>query len=123
MPYFSDLVRDTTVTTGTGDVTLTGTPPSGAYVAFGSAPDWVVGEMIHVIIRHQILNEWESLLVPLSTSTTIQRSSTQTKVIRSSNAGALVNFSAGTKDVYNGFPAAFANSLQGQIAASFLVMN
>ena len=123
MSYFADLVRDTSTTTGTGDFTITGTPPSGAYVAFGSATEWVVGELIQVTIRHQTLNEWEDIFVPLSTSTNIQRSSALTRVIRSSNAGALVNFSAGTKDVYNGFSASYANAIQGQISARHLVMS
>lgn len=107
MAYFSDLVRDTTTTTGTGDVTVSGTAPTGK-VAFGTA--FATGTLIGYTISSSAGAEWETGLAPLSTSTTIQRSSAQAEVIASSNANALVNFSAGTKDVYNALPAYFANS-------------
>lgn len=107
MAYFSDLVRDTTTTTGTGDVTVTGTAPTGR-VAFGTA--FTTGTMVSYTISSASGSEWETGLAPLSTSTTIQRSSTQAEVLASSNANALVSFSAGTKDVYCSLPAYFANS-------------
>lgn len=120
MTAFSDLVRDTTTTTGTGDVTVTGTAPTGR-VAFGTA--FTTGELVYYTISTASGAEWETGLAPLSTSTTIQRSSTQARVLASSNAGALVNFSAGTKDVFNGLPSSFVNNIQGLNSARHLVMN
>ena len=121
MAYFSDLVRDTTTTTGTGDITLSGVAPTGR-VAFGSA--FAVGQLVQYSISTSSGAEWEDGIAPLSTSTTIQRSSALTKVIASSNAGALVNFSAGTKDVYNALPSYFANSYRtrGHMSARHLVL-
>jgi hypothetical protein len=65
MAYFSDLVRDTTTTTGTGDVTVTGTAPTGR-VAFGTA--FTVGQLVGYTISTASGAEWETGIAPLSTS-------------------------------------------------------
>lgn len=88
---FADRVKDTTTTTGTGDVTLSGSPPSG-YQSFNSAIG--LGTYFHYTIEAN--GEWEVGQGHLSASTTLVRDA----VFASSNSGALVNFSAGTKNVF-----------------------
>ena len=87
-----DRVRDTSTTTGTGSLTLAGTPFTGfrtfasahtngasvRYAIQGTGSEWEVGEGV-----------WTSSGSVLSRVT----------VFASSNAGALVNLSAGTKEV------------------------
>ena len=95
MGYY-DRVKDTTTTTGTGSVTLTGTAPTG-YVAFATA--FAVNDPIAYCIAAGA--EWEVGEGYLSGSTTLVRD----RVLRSSNSDALVSFSAGTKDVFVTLPA------------------
>jgi hypothetical protein len=96
---FEDRVKDTTTTTGTGDITLSGTAPTG-FQALGTA--FAVGEKISYAIVGPT-GEWEIGFGVLSTSTNFQR----TTVTESSNANALVNFSAGTKNVFHTISADF----------------
>lgn len=104
-----DRVKDTTTTTGTGTVTLTGTAPSGyrsvsaahtdgatVRYAISAGAEWEVGEGIYT-----------------ASGTTLSRAS----VLASSNAGALVNFSAGTKDVITTLTAGEVDGLAQAIAA------
>lgn len=89
----TDRVKETTTTVGTGDITLL-----GAVAQFQSfIAKWAVGETIAYAIVGQSGTEWEVGTGTFSSSTVLAR----TTVIDSSNAGALVNFSAGTKDVFN----------------------
>ena len=94
MPYIADRVKDTTTTTGTGAVTLSGTAPSGYQTfaaGFGSASLTVA-----YCIAGQTGGEWEVGKGTFNGTTGLTRD-----VVRSSsNANALVNFSAGTKDVF-----------------------
>lgn len=92
MPYFSDRTKDTTATTGTGAITLSGVAPAGFQTfaaglgssstrtgyCIASASEWEVGD--------GVFNGTTGL--------------TRDTVRSSSNANALVNFSAGTKDVF-----------------------
>ena len=105
MPQFKDRVKDTTTTTGTGTITLSGTAPTG-YQAFATA--FATGTpRISYAISSSSGSEWEVGYGTLATGTTL----TRVFVTASSNAGALVNFSAGTKDVWCDLPARLANSL------------
>ena len=105
MPQFKDRVKDTTTTTGTGTITLSGTAPTG-YQAFATA--FTTGTpRIPYAISSAAGSEWEVGFGTLATGTTL----TRVFVTASSNAGALVNFSSGTKDVWCDFPAVFANDL------------
>jgi hypothetical protein len=90
----ADRVRDTTTTTGTGTLTISGTPPIG-HRAFSAIPSIAAADTFLALIAHQTLGEWEVSLCTYNSATSIAR----TTVLSSSNAGALVNFSAGTKDV------------------------
>lgn len=86
-----DRVKDTTTTTGTGTVTLTGTAPSGYRAVSAAHTD---GATVRYVISAGA--EWEvGEGVYTASGTTLSR----VTVFASSNAGALVNFSAGTKDV------------------------
>lgn len=103
----ADRVKETTTTTGTGALTLggavtgfrtfnaaIGVGPETYYCIVGSTGEWEVGEGY------------------LSNSTTLVRDTVYT----SSNANALVNFSAGSKDVFVTFPA-YETQTKGQVYA------
>jgi hypothetical protein len=90
---YKDRVRDTTTTTGTGTVTLSGTPPTG-YQAFSTVGD---GNECFYLIESSNSSEWEvGRGVYTASGTTLSRAS----ILASSNSGAAVNFSAGTKSCY-----------------------
>ena len=94
MPRFADRVKDTTTTTGTGAITLAGTPPTG-YVTFATG----IGAVTSINVAYVIdggTGEWEVGKGTFNGTTGLTRD-----IVRSSsNAGALVNFSAGTKTVF-----------------------
>lgn len=92
-----DRVKETTSTTGTGTITLAGTS-SGfqSFAAVGNA------NTTYYCIAHQTANEWE---VGIGTYTSVGTTLARNTVLSSSNAGALVNFSAGVKDVFVTYPA------------------
>lgn len=92
----ADRVRDTTTTTGTGAVTLSGSPPSG-YQAFSKVGD---GNTTYYTISGG--GQWE---VGIGTYTASSTSLSRDTVLDSSNSGSLVNFSSGTKDVFVTYPA------------------
>lgn len=86
-----DRVKDATTTTGTGTVTLSGTAPIG-FQAFS-----VIGNGNTCAYTIALGSEWE---VGIGTYSTTGPTLARTTVLRSSNADAAVNFSAGTKDVF-----------------------
>ena len=93
MARLFDRVKETTTTTGTGDITLAGAVAQ--YVAFSSV--YSVGDdQVPYAIVGQTGTEWEVGLGTYSASNTLRRD----KVYTSSNSNAAVNFSAGTKDVW-----------------------
>jgi hypothetical protein len=92
----ADRVKDTTTTTGTGTVTLSGTPPTG-FQAFSVIGD---GNTTYYAIVGG--SEWE---VGVGTYTASGTTLARTTVLESSNSGSLVDFSAGTKDVFVTYPA------------------
>ena len=109
----ADRVKETTTTTGTGTVTL-----AGASTGFQSFA--VIGDAntTYYTIAGQAGNEWE---VGIGTYTSSGTTLARTTVISSSNAGSLVNFSAGTKDVFVTYPAEFtANAIGGGVGAVLL---
>ena len=109
MAVFFDRVKDMTTTTGTGDITLSGTAPTG-YVDLNSA--FGVGVEFWYAIVSADESEWEIGQGQLSDAVTLVRSSVQT----SSNGGAAVDFSAGTKIVFHTASAAIFNSFVSDIA-------
>lgn len=99
MPFvYADRVRETTTTTGTGTITL-----AGAVSGFRSFSSGIgANNTCFYAIQHQTANEWEVGFGTVgSPATTLAR----TSVIGSSNSGAAVTFSAGTKDVFVTQPA------------------
>lgn len=81
-PYlYADRVKDSTTTTGTGNLTLSGTAPTG-YVDFNTA--FSATNYFYYTISSSGGAEWEVGVGHLSASTTLVRDS----VLASSNAGA-----------------------------------
>jgi hypothetical protein len=93
----ADRVRETTTTTGTGTVTL-----AGAVTGFQTFAAIGNGNTTYYTIAGQGTAEWE---VGIGTYTSAGTTLARNTVLASSNAGALVNFSAGTKDVFCDYPA------------------
>lgn len=86
-----DMVAESSTTTGTGTITLGGAKnPGRTFATAGVA----TSDTFKYRISHDVNNEWEVGTGTLASSTTFTRS-----VIASSNANALVNFSAGNKTV------------------------
>ncbi len=91
-----DRVRETTTTTGTGDITLAGA--ATGFVSFNAFFGTNVPCAYYIASSGG--TEWEGGIGHLSGSTTLVRD----QVLRSST-GSAVNFSAGTKDVFCDEPA------------------
>lgn len=112
MPHaMHDRVKETATTTGTGNFTLAGAVSQ--FVAFSTR--YVIDEIIRYAIVGQTGTEWEVGRGHLSASSTLVRD----VVEFSSNADTLVNFSAGTKDVFSTIPSTFIDDIftKGQSTA------
>jgi hypothetical protein len=92
-----DRVRETSTTAGTGTFTL-----AGAVTGFQSFSAIGNGNTTFYTIAGQGTTEWE---VGIGTYTSSGTTLSRDTVLESSNAGAKVNFSAGTKDVFVTYPA------------------
>jgi len=118
-----DRVNETSTTTGTGTFTL-----AGAVTGFQSFSAIGNGNTTYYAIVLQGGSEWE---VGLGTYTSSGTTLSRTTVLSSSNSGSLVNFSAGTKNVFCNYPAGKAvygdetdTAYEAQFAASNgLMMN
>jgi hypothetical protein len=95
---YKDRVKDTTTTTGTGNLTLSGTAPTG-FQSFNTA--FGTGTYFYYVISSSSGSEWEVGRGVLTASTTLVRD----KILASSNSDNAVSLSAGTKDVYCTMPA------------------
>jgi len=94
----ADRVRETTTTTGTGSVTL-----AGAYTGFQTFSAGVgTGNSTYYTIANVGSGEWE---VGIGSYTSGGNTLSRTTVLSSSNSGSLVNFGAGSKDVFVTQPA------------------
>jgi hypothetical protein len=89
---FRDRVKETSTTTGTGAITLLG----AVYGYRTVTSSYSISESLSYAIIGQIAGEWETGTGHLSSSTVLVRDT----VSASSNANALVNFSADPKDVF-----------------------
>jgi hypothetical protein len=95
MPVFRDRVKDTSTSIGTSNFTLSGTAPTG-YQTFLTA--FGLGTKFLYCIVDNTSGLWETGTGYLSAATTFVR---DTAVMDgSSGPGVLVNFTAGTKDVF-----------------------
>ena len=93
----ADRVQETTTTTGTGTVTL-----AGAVTGFQSFSAIGNGNTTFYTIADQSGFNWE---VGVGTYTSSGTTLSRDTVLSSSNSGSLVNFSAGTKNVFVTLPA------------------
>lgn len=100
MVQASDLTLETGSVTGTGDVTLAAFP---YYRRFSNEFATGADNKFYYCIRHRAADEWEVGVGYLSATSTLVRE----RVLRSSNANALVSFTAGDKDVISDIPAAY----------------
>lgn len=91
MPLVADRVAETTTTTGTGTVTLAGAKTG--YQAFTTA--FSTGAKVYYCITDN--TDWE---VGIGTFTTVGTTLSRDSIFASSNAGAAVNWGAGTRDVF-----------------------
>jgi hypothetical protein len=98
-----DRVKDTTTTTGTGNITVSGTAPTGFRTL--SAVATADGDTLFLAIVGG--SEWETSLATRVSANVY----TRTTILASSNAGAAVNFAAGTKDVFVTLPASKVSDL------------
>lgn len=88
----ADRVRETTTTTGTGAITL-----AGAVVGFRAFSSVLsIGDTCYYSVASLPGTEWEVGVGTYSALNTL----TRTTVLSSSNAGAAVTFSAGTKEIF-----------------------
>lgn len=106
----ADRVQETTTTTGTGTVTLAGA--ATGFQTFAAVGD---GNSTYYTIAGT--SEWE---VGIGTYTASGTTLSRTTVISSSNAGSLVNFSAGSKNVFVTYPSARAVPFNRAIVMSIV---
>lgn len=88
----ADRVQETTTTTGTATITLTGAVTN--FKTFSSR--MATSDTCYYAIVDSTNNTWEVGVGTLASSTTLAR----TTVLRSSNSDAAVSFAAGTKNVF-----------------------
>ena len=93
----ADRVKETTTTTGTGTVTL-----AGAVSGFQSFSVVGNGNTTFYTITDGTANTWE---VGIGTYTSSGTTLSRDTVLASSNSSSLVNFGAGTKNVFVTYPA------------------
>lgn len=91
-----DRVKETTSTAGTGTLTLAGS--ASGFQSFAVVGD---GNTTYYAISDAATGAWE---VGIGTYTSSGTTLSRTTVLSSSNAGSLVDFAAGTKDVFLTYP-------------------
>jgi hypothetical protein len=89
----ADRVKDTSTTTGTGDITVSGSAPFG-YRTFSTVMS--VADTFYYAIQGQATAEWEIGVGTYASSNQFAR----TTVLASSASGSAVSFSSGTKNVF-----------------------
>lgn len=89
----ADRVKDTSTTTGTGNITVSGSAPFG-YRTFSTVLS--VGDTFYYCIQGQGTAEWEVGVGTYASTNQFAR----TTVLASSASGSAVSFSSGTKNVF-----------------------
>jgi len=113
MPIFEDRVKETTTTTGTGNITTLGAVTGHRTLNNAYGLNVWIPYCIEAVDANGVpTGEWEVGQGYLSGATTFVRD----RVYESSNAGALVNFAAATKFIFATMPAQ-RGFTQGQSAA------
>jgi hypothetical protein len=99
-----DRVKETTTTTGTGAITLAGAATGfQSFAAVGNA------NTTYYAIQDSTAGTWE---VGIGTYTASGTTLSRDTVLSSSNSGSLVNFGAGSKDVFVTYPSEFSSTAQ-----------
>lgn len=111
----ADRVKETTTTTGTGTVTL-----AGAVTGFQSFSVVGNGNTTYYVIASTTGSEWE---VGIGTYTSSGTTLSRDTVLASSNSNTFVNFSAGTKEVFVTYPAAYSTNITVSATAPTLPRN
>lgn len=93
MPVIADRVRETSTTAGTGTITLAGAVTN--YRSFATALGSTATSVPYCIVDNTAAT-WEVGIGTFNGTTSLSRDT----VTSSSNAGALVNFAANSKDVF-----------------------
>lgn len=116
MGYLANSARETSTTTGTGALTTSGVAPSGAVTLATGYSSVATSNVPYRIETQTTKTEWEVGLGTFNGTTGLTRDT----VLTSSNSNALVNFSAGTKDVFITIPTILAarGNIGRQIAIS-----
>jgi hypothetical protein len=98
MPFvIADRVRESSVTVGTGSIALAGAVTG--YQTFDAVLD--TGDTTYYTAADQGGSNWEVGIGTFTAPSTLAR----TTILSSSNGGSIVNFGAGTKDVFISLPA------------------
>ena len=92
-----DRVKETTATTGTGTLTLSGA--AAGFQAFSAIGD---GNTTYYAILDSATGDWE---VGLGTYTASGTTLSRDTILESSNSGSAVNFGSGAKNVFSTYPA------------------
>lgn len=103
-----DRVQETSTTTGTGALTLANMAAGTGFTGFSTAFSTGATNLFFYVITQD--GDWEAGVGYMSAATTLVRNT----VLASSNAGALVNFPAGTKYVFNTAPSDRYTNWRGQ---------
>lgn len=112
----ADRVKETSTTTGTGNMTLLGA--ASGYRAFSAI--YANADTCYYCIASQTGTEWE---VGIGTYLTAGPALFRAAIFASSNANALVNFTSGTKDIFTTVPAYINLQLDPNLAANFPVVS
>jgi len=99
----ADRVKETTTTTGTGDISLGGAETN--FVAFGTALS--DGDTTYYAIVDDVNSDFE---VGLGTYASGTNTLARTSILSSSNSGSIVTLGSGSKVVFITFPAEVANT-------------
>ena len=111
MPITSNLVQETTTTTGTGNLTLSNVTGKVSFnTAFGNGSPTNV---FYYFVSHRTIAEWEVGEGHMSAASTLVRDT----ILSSSNSNNAVNFSAGTMDVVSDLPAVKQINGRGEVLA------
>lgn len=110
-----DRVKESTTTTGTGTITLAGA--ASGYQSFSIVGN---GNKTYYCIADQSGSNWE---IGIGTYTLSNTTLSRDLVLSSSNSGSLVNFSAGTKDVFQDMNALRINQLIPNLINTWLLFD
>jgi hypothetical protein len=118
MPRYADRVKETSTSTGTGNITLAGAVTG--FITFNSAFGFDIppnAVRFRYVIEGGTTSEWEVGVGYLSAAATLVRE----EVLESSNSDALVSFSSGTQTVFNALSAFHANRRRS-LGSSMLII-